>query len=87
MFLASKFKALEHITSDKLVMFTDYSITIQELKVRKSYTNVPVLAAGPSQSPVFKMKIPVFFILTAEFYTAEQNIIRTKMNTFFIIII
>ena len=35
MFLASKFKALEHITSDKLVMFTDYSITIQELKVSK----------------------------------------------------
>jgi len=32
LFLASKFKALEHITSDKLVMFTDYSITIQELK-------------------------------------------------------
>ena len=35
MFLASKFKALDHITSDKLVMFTDYSITIQELKVGK----------------------------------------------------
>jgi len=32
LFLASKFKALEHITSDKLVMFTDYSITVQELK-------------------------------------------------------
>ena len=52
MFLASKFKALEHITSDKLVMFTDYSITIQELKVGK-----------PSQSPVFKMKILTAFYL------------------------
>ena len=41
MFLASKFKALEHITSDKLVMFTDYSITIQELKVSKLTKNVP----------------------------------------------
>ena len=41
MFLASKFKALDHITSDKLVMFTDYSITIQELKVSKLTKNVP----------------------------------------------
>ena len=35
MFLASKFKAVEHINSEKLVMFTDYSITGPELKVSK----------------------------------------------------
>jgi len=32
LFLASKFKALDHISSEKLVMYTDYSITTQELK-------------------------------------------------------
>jgi hypothetical protein len=35
LFLSSKFKALDHISSDKLVMYTDYSITAQELKVKK----------------------------------------------------
>jgi hypothetical protein len=34
LFLSSKFKALDHISSDKLVMYTDYSITAQELKVK-----------------------------------------------------
>ena len=47
MFLASKFKALVHITSDKLVMFTDYSITVPELKVSKLTRNVP---ASPTVS-------------------------------------
>jgi len=32
LFLASKFKALEHISSEKLVMYTDFSVTGQELK-------------------------------------------------------
>jgi hypothetical protein len=36
LFLSSKFKALDHISSDKLVMYTDYSITAQELKVKKT---------------------------------------------------
>lgn len=31
-FLASKFKAVDHISSEKLVMYTDYSINAQELK-------------------------------------------------------
>ena len=85
MFLASKFKALEHITSDKLVMFTDYSITIQELKVSKLTKKIPARRARPSQRPVFKMKILAErFILTAEFYTAELTENNYK-NRFFII--
>jgi hypothetical protein len=36
LFLSSKFKALDHISSDNLVMYTDYSITAQELKVKKT---------------------------------------------------
>lgn len=32
LFLASKFKAIDHISSEKLVMYTDFSITTQELK-------------------------------------------------------
>jgi len=32
LFLASKFKAIDHISSEKLVMYTDFSITAQELK-------------------------------------------------------
>jgi len=31
-FLAAKFKAIDHVSSDKLAMYTDYSITTQELK-------------------------------------------------------
>ena len=37
LFISSKFKALEHISSEKLVMYTDFSITCQELKVKKLY--------------------------------------------------
>ena len=39
LFLASKFKAVDHISSEKLVMYTDYSITTQELKVRPLFIN------------------------------------------------
>ena len=72
MFLASKFKAVEHINSEKLVMFTDYSITGPELKVSK-LTKEMSRPREPSQSPVFKMKILArLFILTAEFYRTEK---------------
>ena len=33
LFLASKFKAVEHLSSEMMVSYTDYSVTVTELKV------------------------------------------------------
>ena len=48
LFLASKFKAIDHISSEKLVMYTDFSITAQELKVSNSFCkNVQISSFCP----------------------------------------